>query len=469
MPEAPLSPGPALRRLRKREGLTQAAMAQRLGISPSYLALLERNQRPVSARVLVELVDQFEFDPLHLREAESIGGVQGLARRLADERFSDLGIDRDEAVEFLSAAPQAAAAFARLFDQAGEQGSGVATGRSLPLDGLRQEVERWRNHFADLDLAAEELADEMRLSRADIATALTDRLRERHQLTLRILPQNVMPGLARRLDLHARQVQLSEMLDPAARQFELALQLVELEHGDELTNIAKGARLDDEAVRVLFRRHLADYFADALVMPYGRFLRACEATSYDLAILQRRFGVGVEQLARRLTTLQRMGQRGLPFFMAKVDRAGQFSARVPGASGTTLLDNTFGCPLWHVHHGFERPDTWWPQAVMQEEGGAAGPHWITFSHFVRASSGAETGEYAIVLGIEARFGETLAPARGMALDPAAATPIGPGCARCHRTSCTQRSLPPVGATLALDRTTRPLTPYLLSDPGSDVR
>ena len=108
MSDTTLLAGPSLRRLRKREGMTQAAMAASLGISPSYLNLIERNQRPLSARVLVQVIERFDFDPRTLREDEAIGGVDGLARRMADKRFADLGIDREEVQEFLAAAPQAA-------------------------------------------------------------------------------------------------------------------------------------------------------------------------------------------------------------------------------------------------------------------------------------------------------------------------------------------------------------------------
>ena len=62
MTDSALLAGPSLRRLRKREGLTQAAMAASLGISPSYLNLIERNQRPLSARVLVQVIERFDFD-----------------------------------------------------------------------------------------------------------------------------------------------------------------------------------------------------------------------------------------------------------------------------------------------------------------------------------------------------------------------------------------------------------------------
>ena len=382
MADTALLAGTAIRRLRRREGLTQAAMAARLSISPSYLNLLERNQRPLSARLVVQLAEQFDFDPRSLRQDEAVGGIDGLRRRLADERFADLAIDRDEIAEWLSAAPQAALAFARLYDAAGKAGADRAPD---PMDLVRREIERWRNHFADLDMAAEALADELRLSSSDVGAALAERLRQKHQIAVRILPVDVMPDALRRLDLHARQLQLSEMLDPSSRNFQIALQLAALERRDEIAAIANGAQFEDRGAWRLFRRHLTGYFAAAVLMPYGRFMRACEATGYDLGILQRRFGVGFEQLGHRLTTLQRVGQRGLPFFMARVDRAGQYSKRYAGASGALLLESDVTCPRWIAHHAFERAGQICVQLVdFAQEGGQPG-QWFTMARTVEGS------------------------------------------------------------------------------------
>ncbi|MFL0670606.1 MAG: ImmA/IrrE family metallo-endopeptidase [Erythrobacter sp.] len=307
--------GPALRRLRKREGLTQANMAAMLGISPSYLNLIERNQRPLSARVLVQVIEQFEFDPRSLREDETVGGIDGMIRRLADKRFADLAIDREEVQELLAAAPQAAAAFARLYDQVGA-GHGhhhAPAPADDPDAAARRAVERWQNHFSDLDHAAEDLADELRLSRGEISAALGERLREKRQLQVRILPAEVMPGQVHRLDLHARQLQLSEMLPGAARRFQIARQVGALEQREAIETLVAGASLATAEAREAYREHITDYLAGALLMPYRRFLRACEATGYDLAVLQRRFAVSLDQVAQRLTTLGRVGERGLPF------------------------------------------------------------------------------------------------------------------------------------------------------------
>ncbi len=455
MAEEALFAGPAVRRLRKRERLTQAAAAARLDISPSYLNLIERNQRPVSARVMMRLVEQFDFDPRSLREDEAIGGIDGLARRFADERFADLGIDRDEMQELLAAAPQAAAAFARLYDSAGSVGAQPDD----PMSASRREIERWRNHFADLDMAAEELADEMRLSRGDIGIALTERLRERHQLSVRVLPREVMPDSLRRLDLHARQVQLSEMLSVASRNFQLAIQLAQLEFSKAIAAIANAAKFEEEAARALFARHLTGYMAAALLMPYGRFLRACEATGYDLPVLERRFGVSFEQLGHRLTTLQRVGQRGLPFFMVRIDRAGQFSKTFIGASTARFIESGASCPLWHAHRAFDRAGELQVQFVALDNSGDRDGGWLTMARTVEGSGAPGEAQFVVVLGVEAVLANELAQARGISLRADDAQPIGPGCAQCHRIQCSQRSLPPIGRRLAFDRVRRGVTPF----------
>lgn len=456
MTRADLYAGPALRKLRRHADLTQAAMAARLGISSSYLTLLERNQRPLSARVLMQLVSEFEVDPLSLRPDDSTGGIDGMTRRLTDARFADLAIDRGEVEELLATAPSVAAAFARLYD-------GHSPAAGVPDDPgaiARQAIEQWRNHFADLDHSAEQLADELRLSRGDSASALIEHLRQRHQLSVRIVPESVIPGMMRRLDLHARQVQLSEMLAPAARTFQLAKQLAILEQRSAVEAIAAGSGIaPGSAARILFERHLYSYFAAALVMPYSRFVRACQATGYNLPILQGRFGVSFEQLAHRLTTLQRVGERGLPIFMVRVDAAGQFSKLLAGASGATFLDVRGSCPLWRLHSALGRPDEWHIQQV--EVDSASPADWITIA---RSSGDSDRGRrFAIAIGLETRLAGELAMLRRM--PPPDKTLTGMGCVRCRRVGCHQRSLPPAGLKLAPDRMIQGATPFSAAPSG----
>lgn len=449
--------GHVVRRLRRQQALTQAAMAEMLGISPSYLNLVERNQRPVSAALLVKLAETFDLDPRALAAGEPGGGAAALRRRLADPLFADLEIDRNEVEEWLAAAPGGAEAFARAFDRLGDRigAKGEAPTRDDPVAPVRREIERWRNHFPDLDAAAESLADELRLGAGDLYGAIVDRLRTKHSLMLRVLPVEVLPDVLRRLDLHARQVQLSELLDSASRTFAVAFQLGLIEARAEIEALSAGAGFTDRATDRLYRRHLASYFAAAVMMPYARFLRACETTGYDIELLQRRFGAGFEQVTHRLTTLQRVGARGLPFFMIRIDRAGQSSKRYAGASGAALVESDGRCPLWHLHRAFDRPGSLVVQLVELEDA----TRFLTLARTVTPQGrryGRVGAEFAVGVGVEASLAGALAAARGFDLTGVAA-PIGLGCRACFRPDCPQRSAAPAGRALTINERERRVT------------
>ena len=59
--------GHKLRRLRRDRGETQAQMAERLGISASYLNLIENNQRPITVDLLLKAGPDLRPRPDDLR------------------------------------------------------------------------------------------------------------------------------------------------------------------------------------------------------------------------------------------------------------------------------------------------------------------------------------------------------------------------------------------------------------------
>ena len=445
--------GAAVRRLRRKQGMTQLSMAEMLDISPSYLNLIERNQRPLSAAVMLRLAEQFDVDPRSLSGEQTDGQLAALRRVMADPMFADLDIDAADLEEFASGSPSLVQALVKLADSRTNANGASQDTEPDAVRMVRVEIERWKNHFADLDAQAERLADELRLVSADLYGAITERLRSQHQLAIRILPVDVMPDRLRRLDLHARQLQLSEMLSATSRTFQAAFQLAQFEARQEVDALVAGAGFSERAAERFFRRHLFGYFAAALMMPYARFLRACEATGYDVGLLQRRFGAGFEQVAHRLTTLHRVGARGIPFFMLRIDRAGQSSKRYAGASDSPLVATDARCPLWNVHGVFARRGELLADLIALEDG----TRWRTLSRTVEgnASGVMQSSLFAVALGVEERLGAGLTSI----VWPERSTPVGLGCRQCTRADCAQRSAPPHGRTLLFNERERTINAF----------
>ncbi|MFQ3594720.1 MAG: ImmA/IrrE family metallo-endopeptidase, partial [Sphingomonadaceae bacterium] len=287
--------GGRLRRLRLRLGVTQTRMAEDLGVSTSYLNLIERNQRPLTAAVLLRLAEAYDIDVRELTGADSDRAAGDLVRLL--ERHAPQPVSRAEARDFADSHPLIAAALQALASRA-EAASAPPEGPPAPLAAVRAHLLERQNHFPSLEAHAEALADELRLSGQSLDAALRERMRARHGLVVRLLPLDVMPDRLRRIDLHARQLLLSEALDGASRTFQLAAQLADLEARDlleaELATARPGLAPAGPVAERLLRINLANYWAGALMMPYARFHAAAEQLGYDLELLQARFSAGFE-------------------------------------------------------------------------------------------------------------------------------------------------------------------------------
>lgn len=448
--------GQRVRALRTARGLSQTRMASDLGVSISYLNLIERDQRPLSAAFLLKLAGTYDLDLKSLAAGENSPLSEDLVKIFTDPRLIGIDVPRADLRDLAIRQPSIAQALIRLAATPAQQD----ISQDSPLAQVLALLERAGNYFPDLDAAAETLADELRLSGGDLGTAVVDRLRARHSLAVRVMPMDVLSTSLRRLDLHARQLQLSESLDAASRSFAAAVQLALIELKPQIETAA--APLLDPLTRRAGIQALAKYAAAALLMPYGRFLQACETTGYDVELLQARFGRGLEQIAHRLTTLGRPGARGVPFFLVRLDRAGTISKRFSPISPSPLpRPGQSGCALWNLHAAFLAPGQMQRQLVELEDG----HRFLTLARTVRTTAGpwgSQPPVFAIGLGAEARHAASLAWSAGLDLS-GPAVPIGPCCMACHRADCRQRGLPPASAHLAFDEHVRGLTPFRFTE------
>ena len=444
--------GARIRRIRSSRGLTQTRMAHDLGVSVSYLNLIERDQRPLSAAFLLKLAGSYDLDLKSLTGTDSADLADDLVRVFTDARLIGIDVPRTELRELASRSPGIAQALVRLHAAAPAATAAPANG---PLDAVIAMVAAAGNYFHPLDAAAEALADDLRLSGPDLNAAVVERLRARHAITVRAMPVEVLPDALRRLDLHARQLQLSESLDAASRGFAAAVQLALIELKTPINDTIAAAGIADPLAARAATVALGKYAAGAVLMPYARFLAACESTGYDVELLQARFGRGLEQIAHRLSTLHRPGARGVPFFFLRVDRAGTISKSF--APGASPIPTTGGCALWALYSAFDHPGEVRRHLVEMEDG----HRFLTLARTVRPAAvawGSARAEFAIGLGCDIAHAGGLVWSAGLDLNGRAA-PIGPGCAACHRAGCRQRGLPPAGAHLAFDERQRGLTPF----------
>ena len=460
--------GGRLKRLRRDLGVTQARMAEELGVSPSYLNLLERNQRPVTAQLLLRLADAYDLD-LRSLSADDPGGGAGLEEVLADKMFADLGIGRHEAAEVAELSPGLAEAVSRLYRAYLDRGRLIDLGaferpdgtgpvsEQSPTDWVRDLVGTQRNHFAELEVLAEKIVAQLKADPQDLGPAVRERLQSKFGVQTRIMPVEVMTGSLRRYDHHRKRLMLSETLAPASRIFGMCYQLGLMEGGEVLSDLTDRFKAPDRATRQLLKVFLDGYLAAAIMMPYEPFLAAMETSGYDIERVRPRFGVSYEQAAQRLTTLGRSGSRGVPFFMMRLDAAGNISKRF--AAGPFPFSRFGGaCPRWNVHDSFKTPGRIITQVIETPDN----ERYFTLSRTVRRVSGLHSGledELVIGLGCDLKYAGKLVHARGMDMANPIAVEIGPSCRICERPACPQRAAAPINRTLLVEETSKSLSPF----------
>lgn len=469
-PERKLFLGVRLKRLRRDLALTQSRMAEDLGVSPSYLNHLERNQRPVTAQILLRLAEVYDIDVRSLSADQDAAGAQDLSEVLSDQLFRDLGVPRHEIAEVAENAPGVADAIVRLYRAYGDRRrlmnlgafdrseDGEGAGPSVtPSDWVRDYIQSQRNFFPDLDELGEAMAAEMKPELQGFSAAARRRLSERHGVQVRVLPMDVLPDSIRRYDHHRRRLLLSELLGASGRSFALAYQLGLLEHDAALNALADRAGAPAGPTRQLLKVSLTNYLAAAMMMPYELFRDTCEKTLHDVALIRTRFGASFEQVCHRMTTLSRPTARGVPFFMLRVDSAGNISKRFAGAA---FPFSRFGgtCPRWKIHSAFRTPGKVLTQIVETPDG----VRYFTLSRTVWRVASAyaeEDSELAVGLGCELKYASRMVYARGLDLANPAVTEIGPACRVCERPACPQRAAEPVSRTLTVDDFTKSISPY----------
>jgi predicted transcriptional regulator/transcriptional regulator with XRE-family HTH domain len=477
----PLRLGAKVRALRRRENLTQVQLAGQLGISASYLNLIEANRRPLPANLLIKLAQLFGIDVSAFATDDDGRLIADLTEAFADPVLEEYDLTSVDVRELAQASPEAARAVLGLYRayqsaremaddlssqlRDGEALAGPDGGRapsSVPSEEVSDYVQRASNHFPLLETAAEELAARARLTSDDLYAGMIRFLERDLGVAVQIAHWEALPGVLRRFDPERKTLTLSELLPTRSRTFQLAHQIAIITQGDLLERHAAEGRFTSLAARVLAKIALANYFAGAVLMPYAAFHQAARNERYDIDVLGRRFRVGFEQVCHRLTTLRRPGAEGVPFHMIRLDVAGNISKRF-SASGIRFARFSGVCPRWNVFSAFLTPGMIRIQVSRMPDGTA----YFCIARTIQKDAGgyhAQQPVQSIGLGCQIEFARELVYADGVNLDSRdTLLPVGVTCRLCERTHCEQRAVPSLKVPLHVDENLRGLSLYTMAE------
>jgi predicted transcriptional regulator/transcriptional regulator with XRE-family HTH domain len=468
--------GSRVRQLRNERGFSQAALAQMLEISPSYLNQIEHDVRPLTVAVLLRITEVFGVDATFFSSQDDTRLVAEL-REVTMDRDLDIDVDPTEVAEMVSAHPGFARAVVNLHRRyrittaqlaaatedrfSDGSGSGSIT---MPHEEVRDYFYQRQNYLHELDTAAEDLTIKMRLHHGDLARELTRRLTEVHgvHINRRI---DLGDTVLHRYDPETKTLEFSNHLSLGQQVFKMAAELAYLEFGDLIDTLVEEGKFTSDESHTLARLGLANYFAAATVLPYRQFHDVAENFRYDVERLSSFYSISYETIAHRLSTLQRPSMRGVPFSFVRVDRAGNMSKR-QSASGFHFSSSGGTCPLWNVYETFANPGKILVQIAQMPDG--RNYMWVARTVERRAARYGQPGKtFAIGLGCELRHAHRLVYSEGLDVsgEPGTvATPIGVGCRVCERDNCPQRAFPALGRALDLDEHRSTVSPYLVTQP-----
>ncbi len=462
--------GGRIRRLREEYSLTQAALAHRLEISPSYLNQIERNQRPLTVQILLRINLEFGLDIQFFSEE----GDARLAAELREVFPQGSGVSAEQIRNLVDNLPEIAKQVVSLHRDYRKKEDlnhtltlgGEASGAYPSLtsyEAVRDFFYDHHNFFREFDELAEKRFEDLEL---DVGQQFQGLSRYFNKIGIDIsLNTPSESGRLRYYNPSSRTLHLSQSLNEGQKAYQMATQLALLEYKDIIDQLVHGGRFTKftmEGTIKLAKVGLANYFAGALLMPYHQFWKDAEACHYDIEWLGHHYSLGFEPICHRLSTLQKPTERGIPFFFLRVDRAGNISKR---QSATDFHFSKIGgsCPLWKVHSAFDHPGEILTQLAEMPDGRTY--FWITRTVISgHGRHGAPKKTFAIALGCDVQHAHRLVFSKGLDIDsPEAATPIGAGCKVCPRSACPQRAFPMAGHPLKVDTDLSGFSPYSCPD------
>ncbi len=417
--------GTRIRERRLARGMRQGELAASVGISPSYLNLIEHNRRRIGGKLLVEIARALGVEPADLSEGaeatlvailtaaatrqaeaapeldrvgEYVGRFPGWARVVAAQHARIRALERlvEALSDRLSHDPQLAATLHEILSTV----TAIRSAVSILSDEGEVDPEWEARFLRNVD------EDTTRLT--DAARALTGFLESgKAEAGAHISPQEELTAFLAAHDFHFPPLEPGGGATPA----------------DLLA--AGGAGLDSEAARDLARRWLERYAADARAMPAQAFRAAWQDSGQDPVSMAAHLGVDQAAILRRAACLGGADPVGLVI----CDGTGTLTTRRELA-GFAVPRFGATCPRWPLYQALAQPG----RPVVARVAMPGTPPALFVCHAIAVLTWPGGSEAPPV--VEATM--LIRPDHDAAGRAGAALPVGPGCRVCPRAGCPAR-------------------------------
>ena len=472
MSQIDLKIGPKIKAFRRQLGIQANKLSDRLGISPSYLNLIENGKRKIDGDLLLKVCEELKIELSDLTNKSELSLISNLSELLGDELFEDLDILGPEVNDLVNTNPKIARALIKLGDNYKQKGQEIVSkvenisgkiidGRkaSFPGEVVSDFLQENKNYFANLEKFAEEVFNRIQINNRATYMALCDFLKTEYGVkVIDLLPEDDKPFSKKYLK-NQKELHLSDYVALETKKLYASAQIAQEGAMTIIENYLSEFKFPSEESKKLTKVALLNYCGAAILMPYKLFHKECIKQKYDLELLQNTFACTFEQIAHRVTCLQDPKLPGIPFHFLRVDVAGNISKRF-SLSGIEIPRYGGACPRWNVYSAFSRPGV--IQAAVSKM--SNGEKYVCIARTVEKGVGRYGKKKSILsigLGCQAKYAKDFVYTENLDLnDKKTEIPIGVSCRTCDRLDCSQRAFPPLHKKFDVDINNRGVSVYV---------
>ena len=472
MSQIDLQIGHKIKGKRRKLGISQADMAKKLYISPSYLNLIESGKRKINVDLLLKLSNELGIEMSDISKKTDTNLYQNLMDVLGDNLFEDLDITNFDIKEIVNSNPLIAKALVKLGDNYKKKNLDIVSKvenisgkfidnqkNSFPGEVVSDFIQENENYFPKLEEFANKVFSEIQNDNRTSYLPLCEYLLRKHKIEVKnVIPDEKRP-FTKKFDPIKKTFFLSDYLTLATKKLHTAAQIVHLEVNNILDEYLNTFKFPSEESKKLSKVALLNYAAAAILMPYKLFYKECTEQRYDLELLQNTFATSFEQVAHRVTCLQDPNMKGIPFHMLRTDVAGNISKRF-SLSGIEIPRYGGACPRWNIYSAFTAPGKIHAAVSKMPDG----EKYVCIARTVEkgvAKHGMFKSLLSIGLGCQIKYAKDFVYTDALNLNEKnTEVLIGVNCRTCDRMDCQQRAFPPLHKKFDIDLNKRGISVYV---------